>query len=81
MLYGDNQLRHRVAWALSQIWVTSGVDIQQSRHMVEWHKILSNNAFGNYRTLMKEMTLNPAMGGYLDMAISTRTNIQRGTIR
>ncbi|MFN6965077.1 MAG: DUF1800 family protein [Pyrinomonadaceae bacterium] len=72
--YGDAQLRLRVAWALSQIWVTSGVDIQQGRHMVEWFKILQNNAFGNYRTLMKEMTLSPTMGDYLDMARSTRTN-------
>jgi uncharacterized protein (DUF1800 family) len=72
--YGDVQLRHRVAWALSQIWVTSGVDIQQSSHMIEWHKILSKHAFGNYRDLMKDMTLNPAMGDYLDMARSTRNN-------
>jgi len=72
--YGDAQLRHRVSWALSQIWVTSGVDVQQSRHMVEYHKILSDNAFGNYRNLMEQMTLNPAMGTYLDMAISTRFN-------
>ena len=72
--YGDAQLRHRVAWALSQIWVTSGVDIQQSSHMIEWHKTLSKHAFGNYRNLMKDMTLNPAMGDYLDMARSTRNN-------
>ncbi len=72
--YGDSQLRHRVAWALSQLWVTSGNDIQQGRHMIEYHKVLSRNAFGNYRTLMKEMTLNPAMGEYLDMRRSTRTN-------
>lgn len=73
-LYGSSQLRHRVAWALSQIWVTSGVDIQQSRHMVEYHKILSSNAFGNYRTLMRQMTFNPTMGDYLDMARSTKNN-------
>ncbi|MBA2737798.1 MAG: DUF1800 family protein, partial [Pyrinomonadaceae bacterium] len=72
--YGDAQLRHRVAWTLSQIWVTSGVDVQQSSHMIEYHKILSKHAFGNYRNLMKDMTLNPAMGDYLDMARSTRTN-------
>lgn len=72
--YGEPQLKHRVSWALGQIWVTSGVDVQQSRYMVEYHKILSNNAFGNYRNLMKQMTLNPTMGSYLDMAISTKTN-------
>lgn len=70
--YGDAQLRHRVAWALSQIWVISGVDVQQSSHMVAYHKVLSRNAFGNWRTLMQEMTLNPGMGDYLDMRASTR---------
>ena len=73
-LYGDNQLRHRVAWALGQIWVTSGVDIQQGRHIVEYQKILANNAFGNFRTLMKQMTLSPTMGSYLSMAASTKNN-------
>lgn len=72
--YGDAQLRHRVAWALLEIMVTSGIDVQQGRHMFEYHKILSNNAFGNFKTLMKEVTLNPAMGTYLDMAISTKNN-------
>ena len=72
--YGDAQLRHRVSWALAQIWVTSGVDVQQGRHVVEYHKLLSKNAFGNYRDLMKDMTLNPAMGTYLDMSISTKNN-------
>ena len=70
--YGDAQLRHRVAWALGQLWVTSGVEVQQSSHMVEYHKVLSRNAFGNWRTLMKEMTLNPAMGDYLNMRLSTK---------
>lgn len=72
--YGNAQLRHRIAWALSQIWVTSGATIQQSSHMIAYHKVLSQNAFGNYRTLMKEMTLNAAMGRYLDMATSTKAN-------
>jgi hypothetical protein len=72
--YGDAQLRHRVAWALQQIWVTSGVETQQASHMFATNKILSANAFGNFRTLMKEMTLNPGMGNYLDMVRSTKTN-------
>lgn len=73
-LYGDAQLRHRVAWALAQMWVISGVDTQQASWMIAYHKILSNNAFGNYRDLMKEMTLNPGMGNYLDMMRSTKNN-------
>lgn len=71
--YGDAQLRHRVAWALAQMWVTSGTHIIQTTHMANYHKVLSRNAFGNWRTLMREMTLNPAMGAYLDMRTSTRS--------
>jgi uncharacterized protein (DUF1800 family) len=72
--YGNAQLKHRVSWALGQMWVTSGVDIQQSSHIVNYHKILSTHAFGNWRNLMKEMTLSPTMGDYLDMARSTRAS-------
>ncbi len=72
--YGDAQLKHRVAWSLNQIWVVSGEETQQASHIIEYHKILSKHAFGNYRNLMEEMTLNPAMGNYLDMARSTKNN-------
>ena len=72
--YGDAQLRHRVAWALAQLWVISGVDTQQSSHMTAYHKVLSRNAFGNWRILMHEMTLNPGMGDYLNMRTSTTSS-------
>lgn len=68
----DQQLRRRVSWALSQIWVVSGRETIQPSRMLPYIKILDKHAFGNYRDLMGEMTLNPAMGNYLDMAISTR---------
>ncbi|MFT3746127.1 MAG: DUF1800 family protein [Pyrinomonadaceae bacterium] len=71
-IYGDAQLKHRVNWALGQVWVTSGNDIQQGRHMVEWWKTINRHSFGNYRNLMKEMTLNATMGDYLSMRESTR---------
>ncbi len=72
-LYGDDQqLRRRVSWALGQIWVVSGRETVQPSRMIPYLKTLDRNAFGNYRDLMREMTLNPAMGNYLDMAISTR---------
>ncbi len=72
--YGTPQLRHRVAWALQQMWVISGVDTQQSSWMIAYHKVITENAFGNYRDLMYHMTLNPGMGNYLDMARSTKNN-------
>jgi uncharacterized protein (DUF1800 family) len=72
-LYGeDQQLRRRVSWALSQIWVVGGRETIQPSRYLRYLEVLDRNAFGNYRNLMEEMTLNPAMGNYLDMAISTR---------
>ena len=72
--YGNAPLRHRVSWALGQIFVTSGLTVQQSSHAIAYHKTLSENAFGNYRELLYDVTLSPTMGHYLDMARSTKTN-------
>jgi uncharacterized protein (DUF1800 family) len=63
-----------VSWALHQIWVVSALTVYQQRWSQEYIEILDRNAFGNYRDLMKEMTLSPAMGTYLDMIRSNRHN-------
>jgi uncharacterized protein (DUF1800 family) len=60
-------LRQRVAWALHKIWVVSAVDIDNAGAMVTYQRVLMNGAFGNYRDLMRNVTLNPAMGRYLNM--------------
>jgi uncharacterized protein (DUF1800 family) len=74
-LYNENQqVRRRASWALHQIFVVSGRTVRQPSRMLPYIQILDKNAFGNYRTLLKEITLNPAMGEYLDMAISTSQN-------
>ena len=73
-LYGPDQLRQRVAFALHQIIVVSGVDITHPSRMTPYLQILDRNAFGNYRQLLYEITLNPAMGNYLDMAGNNATN-------
>jgi uncharacterized protein (DUF1800 family) len=73
-MYGNAQLRHRMAWTLGQILVTSGNTIQQSSHAIAYNKILSAHAFGNYRQLLGDVTMSPTMGQYLDMARSTKLN-------
>ncbi|HMS38728.1 MAG TPA: DUF1800 family protein, partial [Pyrinomonadaceae bacterium] len=70
----EQQLRRRVSWSLHQIFVVSGRTLRQPSQMLPYIQILDKNAFGNYRTLLEEMTLSPAMGAYLDMAISTNQN-------
>jgi len=73
-LYGEAQLRRRVSWALHQIWVISERTAYQQRWMQAYIEILDRNAFGNYRDLIRDMTLNPGMGEFLDMVRSTRFN-------
>ncbi|MGI8735238.1 MAG: DUF1800 domain-containing protein [Pyrinomonadaceae bacterium] len=74
-LYGQDQLRQRVAFALHQILVVSGSGgLNRGSWMTMYLQMLDRGAFGNYRTLLGEITLNPAMGEYLDMRLSTRTN-------
>jgi uncharacterized protein (DUF1800 family) len=65
-LTAQDQLRQRVALALSEIWVTSGFTVP-SQGMAPYMRLLLQDAFGNYRTLMFDVTLSPAMGRYLDM--------------
>lgn len=67
-LTGQDQLRQRVSFALHQILVVSGRDINQPSWMSPYLQTLDRNAFGNFRQLLYEITLNPAMGNYLDMA-------------
>jgi uncharacterized protein (DUF1800 family) len=66
-LTGPDQLRQRVAWALHKIWVVSAIDIDNAGAIITYQRTLLDGAFGNYRDLMRRMTLNPAMGRYLNM--------------
>jgi uncharacterized protein (DUF1800 family) len=65
---GDDQLRHRMTLALSEIMVVSfaGSTITP-RIGASWYDMLSARAFGNYLDLMKAVTLHPAMGIYLNI--------------
>ena len=74
-LYRNDQLRQRVAFALHQILVVSAnSEVNRPSWMTMYLQILDRNAFGSYKTLLNEITLSPAMGEFLDMRLSTRTN-------
>jgi uncharacterized protein (DUF1800 family) len=66
-LSAPDQLRQRVAFALSQIMVISANDLNMAYANAEYYNLLASLAFGNVETLLTEVTLNPAMGRYLDM--------------
>src|SRR5436190_2980046 len=66
-LTGPDQLRQRAAWALHKIWVVSAVEVDSAPAILTYYRLLMSGAFGNYRDLMRDVTLNPAMGRYLNM--------------
>lgn len=73
-----DQLRQRVALALSEIFVISDQNTLLDQHPdgLAWYfDILSNNAFGNFRTLLEQVTLSPEMGWYLNMLGNPKANL------
>ncbi len=75
-LHGDDQLRQRVAFALSEIFVISqqGALSQLPWGMADFYDLLAENAFGNYRDMIEEVSLHPAMGVYLSMLGNEKPN-------
>ncbi len=77
---GQDQLRQRVAFALSQIFVVSQTSgVSPAYAYPPYWRIFRDNAFGNYRDLIKAVTLSPAMGRYLSMANNNKANSAKGT--
>jgi len=68
----SDQLRQRVAFAMSQIIVTSDVDVHNTAGLAAFNQILLSNAFGNYRDILKAVTLNAFMGRYLNLVDSEK---------
>lgn len=68
-LNGRDQLRQRMAFAMSEIWVVSEISaLSEFPQALAWYyDLLAENAFGNYRDLMERVTLSPQMGIYLSM--------------
>lgn len=79
-LWGDDQLRQRIAYSLSQILVISNVSdvlYNDTRGIANYQDILAEHAFGNYRDLLKAVTLNPMMGEYLSMVRNEKADANR----
>jgi uncharacterized protein (DUF1800 family) len=79
-LWGKDQLRQRVAFALSQIFVISNVSdvlYNDTRGIANYQDLLASHAFGSYRDLLKAVTLNPMMGEYLSMVRNEKANPEK----
>ena len=62
---GTDQLRQRMAWALSQIMVISDAASEDTNGHAEYWDLLARGGFGNYRSLIGEVSFSPQMGRYL----------------
>jgi uncharacterized protein (DUF1800 family) len=76
-----DQLRQRVAFALSEIMVASenGALQNNATALASYYDTLLDNSFGNFRALLKAVTLHPAMGLYLNMQGNAKGSIISGT--
>jgi hypothetical protein len=72
MANGPDQMRQRAIFALSQTIVVSANKVNSGPGLTEWMRLLSRNAFGNFRTLIRDVSLSPAMGKYLDNVYNRR---------
>jgi uncharacterized protein (DUF1800 family) len=68
-LTAPDQLRQRMAFALSQIFVISQFGALDGSHegVTKYYDMLLKHSFGNYRDLLEDVTLSPMMGTYLSM--------------
>lgn len=81
-LRGPDQLRQRVVFALSQIFVVSMVSnevIDRSRCHTSFMDMLGRNAFGNFRTLLEEVSTHGMMGVYLSHRANPKEDPVKGT--
>ena len=79
----DDALRQRVAFALSQMFVVSladGAVAQHPRGVAGYLDMLGENAFGNFRKLIEDVSLHPMMGLYLSHLRNQKADPARGRV-
>lgn len=80
MMQNSDQLRQKVTYALSEIFVVSDAHaFVYPLGLAAYHDLLARNAFGNYRQLLKEVALSPAMGVYLSHLRNRKANATTGS--
>ncbi len=76
-----DQLRQRVAFALSEIVVISenGSLLDHADALAYYYDLLLTDAFGNFRQLLEDVSLSPPMGIYLNMQANDKGDLVAGT--
>jgi uncharacterized protein (DUF1800 family) len=80
---GDDQLRQRAAFALSEVLVISFAEpnlTNQPRGVASYYDTLGADAFGNFRTLLEDISLHPMMGIYLTWLSNQKEDVVTGRV-
>lgn len=83
LIASPDPVRKRLAYALSQFFVVSTNSIEitwRSNAMAAYWDVLNRNALGNFRQLLEEVTLNPAMGVYLSTLDNKKEDTRTGRV-
>lgn len=83
LLHGNSAVRRRVALALSEFFVVSLNSIEitwRSQAMGFWWDNLNQHTFGSFRSLLEAVTLNPAMGVYLNTLGNRKADPRTGRV-
>jgi len=78
-LTGQDQLRQRVAFAWSELFVVSDKGNVPPLGVAAYQDLLLTHAFSNFRDLLEQVTLSPAMGRYLSMLGNQKGDEAKGT--
>ena len=79
---GTDQLRQRMAYAMSQLLVVSSTIFPlygRTEGLAFYYDILAENAFGNYETLLQNVLRSPAMGVFLSSAMNQKASLSKNT--
>jgi uncharacterized protein (DUF1800 family) len=82
-LTGEDQLRQRVAFALSEIFVVSGTDgcgSNNPKALAHYLDMLGEKAFGSFRVFLESVAMHPVMGCYLSSLRNQRENPETGRV-
>jgi uncharacterized protein (DUF1800 family) len=79
-LTGNDQLRQRVKYTLTELFVISSTNpaVQNMpRGMANYYDVLGADVFGNFRQLLEDVTLNPMMGQFLSVLANDKGDANR----
>jgi uncharacterized protein (DUF1800 family) len=83
IMASPDQVRRRIALALSEFFVVSGNGLQlnwPAFHMARYWDLLCEHAFGNFRTLLEHITLSHAMGSFLNTLGNQKEDLLSGRV-